>query len=141
MTSSRPYIIRALYEWILDNDCTPHILVNTEHEGVQVPPGFARNGQITLNLSPSAVRHLHMDNEALSFEGRFAGVAYRLYLPVSSVLAIYAREDGQGMAFNQEPALPAGGGDDPKPPTTPKPTPPGGKPPRPGGKPSLRVVK
>jgi len=131
MTSSRPYIIRALYEWILDNNCTPHILVSAEYPGVQIPAGFAKNGQITLNLSPSAVHHLHVDNEALSFEGRFAGVAYRLYIPVGAVLAIYAREDGQGMAFNQEPA-PAPTDEEPPPDT---------RPPRPSGKPNLRVVK
>ncbi|KXU39449.1 stringent starvation protein B [Ventosimonas gracilis] len=131
MTSSRPYIIRALYEWILDNNCTPHILVNAEYAGIQIPAGFTKNGQITLNLSPSAVRHLHADNEALSFEGRFAGVAYRLYIPVGAVLAIYAREDGQGMAFNQEPA-PTPTDEDP---------PPTDKPPRPSGRPTLRVVK
>jgi len=131
MTSSRPYIIRALYEWILDNNCTPHILVSTEYRGVQIPSGFAKNGQITLNLSPSAVRGLHVDNEALSFEGRFAGMAYRLYIPIGAVLAIYAREDGQGMAFNQEPDGQSGG-EDPPPDT---------RPPRPSGKPNLRVVK
>jgi len=131
MTSSRPYIIRALYEWILDNNCTPHILVSTEYTGVQIPSGFAKNGQITLNLSPSAVRGLHVDNEALSFEGRFAGMAYRLFIPIGAVLAIYAREDGQGMAFNQEPDSQSGG-EDPPPDT---------RPPRPNGKPNLRVVK
>jgi len=134
MTSSRPYIIRALYEWILDNNCTPHILVSTEYAGVQIPSGFAQNGQITLNLSPSAVRHLHVDNEAISFEGRFAGVAYRLYIPVGAVLAIYAREDGQGMAFNLE-APPTPPSTDDAPPTPPD------KPPRPNGRPNLRVVK
>lgn len=73
MNSSRPYLVRALYEWIVDNDCTPHILVNAEFAGVKVPPGYASDGQIVLNVSPSAVRHLHMDNEAVSFEGRFGG--------------------------------------------------------------------
>lgn len=81
MNSSRPYLVRALYEWIVDNDCTPHILVNAEFAGVKVPPGYASDGQIVLNVSPSAVRHLHMDNEAVSFEGRFGGVAQSLYIP------------------------------------------------------------
>lgn len=76
MNSSRPYLVRALYEWIVDNDCTPHMLVNSEFPAVQVPQGFASDGQIVLNVSPSAVRHLHMDNEAVSFEGRFGGVPY-----------------------------------------------------------------
>ena len=74
MNSSRPYLVRALYEWIVDNDCTPHMLVNSEYPSVQVPQGFASDGQIVLNVSPQAVRHLHMDNEAVSFEGRFGGV-------------------------------------------------------------------
>ena len=76
MNSSRPYLVRALYEWIVDNDCTPHMLVNAEFPAVQVPQGFASDGQIVLNISPSAVRNLHMDNDAVSFEGRFSGVAH-----------------------------------------------------------------
>ena len=99
MNSSRPYLVRALYEWIVDNDCTPHLLVSAEYPGVQVPPGFASDGQIVLNASPSAVRHLHMDNQAVSFEGRFGGVAHSLFVPAGAMLAIYARENGQGMAF------------------------------------------
>ncbi|MDC6625468.1 ClpXP protease specificity-enhancing factor SspB, partial [Leclercia adecarboxylata] len=78
MNSSRPYLVRALYEWIVDNECTPHLLVNVDYPGVQVPAGFASDGQIVLNVAPSAVRHLHMDNEAISFEGRFGGVAHSL---------------------------------------------------------------
>src|SRR5476649_2230872 len=99
MNSSRPYLIRALYEWIVDNDCTPHMLVNAEYPSVQVPQGFANDGQIVLNVSPSAVRHLHMDNEAVSFEGRFGGVPHTLYVPVGAILGIYARENGQGMVL------------------------------------------
>jgi len=95
MNSSRPYLVRALYEWIVDNDCTPHILVNSEYPSVQVPQGFASDGQIVLNVSPSAVRHLHMDNEAVSFEGRFGGVPHTLFVPISAILGIYARENGQ----------------------------------------------
>ncbi len=91
MNSSRPYLVRALYEWIVDNDCTPHMLVNAEYPSVQVPQGFANDGQIVLNVSPSAVRHLHMDNEAVSFEGRFGGVPHTLYVPVGAILGIYAR--------------------------------------------------
>lgn len=137
MKSSRPYLIRALYEWIVDNDCTPHLLVNAEFSGVQVPNGFASDGQIVLNISPTAVRHLHMDNEAVSFEGRFAGVAQSLYIPVAAVLAIYARENGQGMVFDAEPSMLGGDEiDDPD-----DQGPPNGEPPRPSGRPSLKVVK
>lgn len=108
MNSSRPYLVRALYEWIVDNDCTPHLLVNAEYPGVQVPPGFASDGQIVLNTSPSAVRHLHMDNQAVSFDGRFGGVAHTLYIPAAAILAIYARENGQGMVFDMEPSVASG---------------------------------
>ena len=134
MNSSRPYLIRALYEWIVDNDCTPHLLVNAEYTGVQVPAGFASDGQIVLNVSPSAVRQLHMDNEAVSFEGRFGGVAHSLYVPAVAVLAIYARENGQGMVFDLE--APAADNEEPD-----DQGPPDDEPPRPSGRPSLKVVK
>ncbi len=134
MNSSRPYLIRALYEWIVDNQCTPHLLVNAEFPKVQVPPGYASDGQIVLNVSPSAVRHMHMDNEAVSFEGRFGGVAHSLFIPAAAVLAIYARENGQGMVFDLEPTSAPGeepaDGDGPD-----------DEPPRPSGRPSLKVVK
>ena len=133
MNSSRPYLIRALYEWIVENNCTPHLLVNSDFKGVQVPSGYASEGQIVLNVSPTAVRHLDMDNQAVSFEGRFGGVPQRLYLPVAAILAIYARENGQGMVFELEqphigPRDHAGADDVPEPP-------------KPGGRPSLKVVK
>lgn len=137
MKSSRPYLVRALYEWMVDNDCTPHLLVNSEFAGVQVPAGFASDGQIVLNVSPTAVRHLHMDNEAVSFEGRFSGVPQSLYIPAAAVLAIYARENGQGMVFDAEPSMLDGAEidepDDQEPPTD--------EPPRPSGRPSLKVIK
>jgi len=138
MNSSRPYLVRALYEWIVDNDCTPHLLVNAEYTGVQVPSGFASDGQIVLNASPSAVRQLHMDNQAVSFEGRFGGVAHTLYIPVPAILAIYARENGQGMVFDVEP--PVAGGSEESGPDDDGPDG-GGEPPRPSGRPSLKVVK
>ena len=103
MNSSRPYLVRALYEWIVDNDCTPHTLVNSEFPAVQVPQGFDNDGHIVLNVSPSAVRHLHIDNEAICFEGRFGGVPHTLYVPIGAILGIYARENGQGMVFDMEP--------------------------------------
>lgn len=138
MNSSRPYLVRALYEWIVDNDCTPHMLVNVEHQGVQVPAGFASEGQIVLNVAPSAVRHLKMDNDAISFEGRFGGIPHSLFVPSAAVMAIYARENGQGMVFEIEPTPPeddtpddGSAGDE------------GAAAPRPAsaGRPSLKVVK
>ena len=137
MNSSRPYLVRALYEWIVDNDCTPHMLVNSDYPKVQVPAGFASDGQIVLNVSPTAVRQLHMDNEAVSFEGRFGGVPHTLYVPIAAILGVYARENGQGMVFDLEEPLEADDGvepDDDGPP-------PGSEPPRPTGRPSLKVVK
>lgn len=137
MNSSRPYLLRALYEWLVDNQCTPHLLVNANYQGVQVPSAFVSDGQIVLNVSPSAVRYLEMDNDAVSFEGRFGGVAHRLYMPIAAVMAIYARENGQGMVFEvdePEAALEAEeeDGQDPDP---------SDEPPRPSGRPSLKVVK
>ena len=135
MNSSRPYLIRALYEWIVENDCTPHLLITTEFAGVQVPAGYANDGQIVLNVSPTAVRHLLMDNDAISFEGRFGGVAQRLYMPAMAVLAIYAKENGQGMVFELEQTDVEDAAEDLAP------QPPDGNPPKPSGRPSLKVVK
>ena len=137
MNSSRPYLVRALYEWIVDNDCTPHMLVNSDYPKVQVPAGFSSDGQIVLNVSPTAVRQLHMDNEAISFEGRFGGVPHTLYVPIPAILGVYARENGQGMVFDLEEPLEA---DDEVEPDDDGP-PPGSAPPRPTGRPSLKVVK
>lgn len=138
MTSSRPYLVRALYEWIVDNDCTPHLLVNSDYPGVRVPDGFASDGQIVLNVAPSAVRQLHMDNQAIHFEGRFGGVPHSLYVPSAAVMAIYARENGQGMVFEVEPTPP----DDNAPADDASSA--GASSSRPGstaGRPSLKVVK
>lgn len=137
MNSSRPYLVRALYEWIVDNDCTPHMLVNSDYPKVQVPAGFASDGQIVLNVSPTAVRNLHMDNEAVSFEGRFGGVPHTLYVPIPAIMGVYARENGEGMVFDLEEHL---HGDDEVEPQDDGP-PPGTEPPRPSGRPSLKVVK
>src|SRR5690606_15328670 len=135
LTSSRAYLLRALYEWIVDNQCTPHLLVNSDYPQVRVPPGFASDGQIVVNVSPSAVRYLEMDNQAVSFEGRFGGVAHRLYVPCAAVLAIYARENGPGMVFELEaPEAEAVLAEEEG--ATPQ-----DDPPKPGGRPSLKVVK
>jgi stringent starvation protein B len=135
MKSNRPYLIRALYEWIAENDCTPHLLVNAEYPGIQVPSGYANDGQLVLNVSSSAVRHLQLGNDAVSFEGRFGGVPQSLYIPAAAVLAIYARENGQGMVFDLDPP---GAADDAGPDDS---GPAGTEPPRPSGRPSLKVVK
>ena len=100
MNSSRPYIIRAIYEWIVDNDCTPHLLVDVEVDGVDVPQSYVSDGQIVLNISPTAVVGLEMGNQIISFNGRFGGVATDIMVPTKAILGIYARENGQGMVFD-----------------------------------------
>ncbi len=137
MTSSRPYLVRALYEWIVDNECTPHLLVNVDYPDVQVPSGFASDGQIVLNISPNAVRNLDMDNEAVRFEGRFGGIPHSLYVPIGSVMAIYAKENGQGMMFEMEPPETPDPEGESSTPEAAAPRPAGG----PSGRPSLKVVK
>ncbi|MDR9454693.1 MAG: ClpXP protease specificity-enhancing factor [Spiribacter sp.] len=102
MTPSRPYLLRGLYEWIVDNDLTPHLLVNAEADEVMAPLEFAEGGQLVLNVSPSAVRGLSLANDAIAFEARFGGVPQNVYVPVAQVLAIYARENGRGMIFTAE---------------------------------------
>ena len=99
MTSSRPYLIRAMYEWIVDNGFTPHILVDAGMDGVQVPPVQVSDGKIVLNLSPSAVRDLDLGNAQITFSTRFGGTPFQVRVPAAATLAIYARENGKGMVF------------------------------------------
>ena len=99
MISNRPYLVRALYEWIVDNNLTPHMLVDTTHESVEVPRAFVENNKIILNVSPEATHSLVLGNDAITFNARFSGTSMDVHVPVSSVLAIYARENGQGMMF------------------------------------------
>lgn len=129
MNSSRPYLIRALYEWIVDNDCTPHILVDASDENVKVPEGFATDGQIVLNISPSAVIDLVMDNHWIRFTGRFSGQPFDVEIPVMRVLGAYARENGQGMVFEDD-WMPSAGEDRQSIEVE-----------RPSGPPTLKVVK
>lgn len=146
ITPSRGYLVRALFDWIVDNDLTPHLVVAAEVPGADVPTAYVKDGQITLNISPSAVRDLYMDVDGVSFNARFGGVPTQVFAPTASILAIFARENGQGMGFGMEPgadllqaqieaALEAG---DSVAPTEP-PEPP--KPETPKKKPGLRVVK
>ena len=102
MTSSKPYLVRALYEWILDNDNTPYILVDTSSDQVSIPNGIASDGKVVLNLAPSAIQNLEMTNDFVSFSARFNGAAEQIFVPVASMLAIYARENGEGMMFPDE---------------------------------------
>jgi stringent starvation protein B len=97
MTSNRPYLLRALYEWINDNNLTPYILVDATQPDVMVPASTVKDGKVVLNIAMRAVESLELGNEALSFKARFGGVSQFLYVPVAAVLAIYAQETGQGM--------------------------------------------
>jgi len=102
MTSSRPYLIRALHEWIVDNGMTPLILVDAMADGVEVPQAFVDNGKIILNVSMTAVQGLELGDTFISFKGRFSGAAQHVVVPVSAVQAIYARETSAGMMFPEE---------------------------------------
>ena len=102
MTSSNPYLLRALYEWIVDNGMTPHLLVDTRDSRVRVPVQFVKDNSIVLNLAPSAVRDLMMRNDFISFSARFGGVRQEILVPVGSARMIYARETGQGMSLPEE---------------------------------------
>lgn len=102
MTPNRPYLVRALYEWILDNDMTPHLLVDASRPETIVPERFVQDDKIVLNISPGAVRGLVLGNERVSFNARFGGVAMDISVPVDAVMGIYARENGRGMLFPEE---------------------------------------
>lgn len=103
MTSSRPYLLRALWDWITDNGMTPHLLVDATVDGTVVPDAFVEQGKITLNVGPAAVQGLELGDEYVSFSARFAGSPMDVFVPQTAVMAIYARENGQGMMFGSEP--------------------------------------
>jgi stringent starvation protein B len=145
MTSNRPYLLRAIYDWISDNGLTPYVLVDAGQPGVRVPAHVVKNGQVVLNLAMRAVAHLDLGNDRIAFQARFSGVSQSIVIPVQAVLALYAQENGQGMMFpadendtlsanpaesgdeaNESNETPATGGDDDRPKR---------------GAPHLRVVK
>lgn len=103
MSSHRPYLLRALYEWIVDNGMTPHVLVNATAPGVRVPRHAVEDGRIVLNIAERAVGGLRMENDALRFNARFGGVSQSVVVPLPAVVAVYARETGQGMALPEDP--------------------------------------
>lgn len=125
MNTSRPYLVRAIHEWILDNNMTPHLLVDMEGVGVDVPAQQGQNGKIVLNISPQAVEGLMLGNDAIGFRARFGGISTDVYVPIDSVLAIYAKENGRGMVFNEEDGGPT----------------PDDSTPRAGKRPALKLVK
>lgn len=127
MTPLKPYLIRSIYEWIVDNDLTPHLLVNAEYPGVILPTDFVEDGRIVLNVRPAAVQGLMLGNEEIEFNARFGGKAMHISAPIKAILAIYAKENGKGMIFDPEE------GDDETPPPEPET--------KPTQRPQLRVVK
>ena len=122
MTSNRPYLLRAIYDWITDNHLTPYVLVDAAREGVRVPPQVIKNGQVVLNLAMRAVANLDLGNDWITFQARFSGVSQQIYIPIQAVLALYAQENGQGMMFPAEEGgdvpPPSGPDDDTPPPTS-----------------------
>lgn len=131
MTPTRPYLVRAFYDWILDNGLTPYLLVDATVPGTRVPVAYVKDGRIVLNVSPAAVSGTLLGTEEITFSARFAGVAQEIRLPVAAIMAIYARENGEGMFFGAEED---GGGDASASADEPVA-------PRSGGRPALRVVK
>lgn len=132
MTSSRPYLLRALFEWIVDNALIPHILVDTTIEHVEVPQAYIEDNKIILNIDPAAVKDLDIGNEYLSFSARFAGKAEHILTPVMAIQAIYAKENGQGMMFTAEEPVAAEAPDSERPREDAKVQ---------KGRPSLKVIK
>ena len=132
MTSSQPYLIRGIYDWVIDNGMTPYLLVNAENDYAMIPRDFVEDGKIVLNINPSAISDLQLGNDYIMFNARFSGKAMEVSVPVVAVLAIYARENGQGMMFDDNGAN--------LPPNPPENTPPPEKPKK-SQKPQLKVVK
>jgi len=129
MTSSRPYLIRAIYDWIVDNSFTPYLLVNAENDNAIIPREYVEDGKIVLNINPTAISNLQLGNDYIMFNARFSGKAMEVSIPVIAVLAIYAQENGQGMMFDEN--------NNNFPPSSPEDTPP----PEKSKKPQLKVVK
>ena len=155
MSSNRPYLLRAVADWISDNGLTPYLLVDAAVAGVRVPPHTVREGRVVLNIATRAVSQLELGNDAVRFMARFSGVSHNVVVPIEAVLAVYAQENGQGMMFEPSPGQPADDANSPvaanagAAPAAADAQMPGedanvaedGEPPRPKGPPRLRVVK
>lgn len=102
LTPTRPYLARAIYEWICDNNLTPYLLVDATKPYTDVPQQFVQDGQIVLNIAPHSVHMLNMTNEAITFSARFSGASKDIYVPINAVLGLYARENGQGLFFDPD---------------------------------------
>jgi len=131
LPSKRPYLLRAMHEWMTECGHTPHVIVDAEREGSQVPRAYVKDGKIVLNLSASATQRLRLGNEDIEFDARFSGVVHHVQFPISAVLGIYARETGEGMVFSEQDL-------GPEPPSRPTPAEEGGASSK---RPQLKVVK
>ena len=125
----RPYLLRAMHQWIAECGNTPHVIVDAGRQGAEVPRAYVKDGKIVLNLSEGATQRLRLGNEEVEFDARFAGVIHHVRFPVSAVLGIYARETGEGMVFSEQDL-------GPEPPSRPKTAEEGG-----ARRPQLKVVK
>lgn len=125
MTSSVPYLLRAINEWILDNNLTPYLIVDASVEETSVPLDYVKDGQIVLNISPGAIRDLVIGEEFVAFSGRFGGIPHEIFAPIDAVMGIVAKENGEGMWFPREES-------NPEPPPQPK---------KKKGPPALKVIK
>lgn len=105
-TTNKPYLLRAIYEWILDNGGTPHIVLYADNPNVSVPLQYIENGKIVLNISPTASQNLLIDNDGVSFSARFGGKPFSIYSPIGAVLALYASENNEGLSFDPEDEVP-----------------------------------
>ena len=103
MTSNRPYLMRAMYDWILDNDLTPHVMIDAEMPNVEIPRQYVEDGKIILNVAPRAVQGFLIDNDCLGFNARFGGKPYDIYAPINAIRAVYAAENNEGMMFDKLP--------------------------------------
>ena len=140
MSSSKPYLIRAIYEWLIENDQTPYILINAMLADVEVPVEYINDGKIVLNISSAATQNLTLANQCIEFDARFGGIPTHVYVPTLAIMAIYSKENNRGMVFNEEDSWIDSGGDDG-----------GGEHPvaktrredlkRPRGRPQLKVIK
>jgi len=138
-TSTRPYMIRALYEWCVDNGLTPHLMVAVDGD-TRVPMGYVKDGEIVLNINYSATKGLQMENDAITFSARFNGVSSNIYVPMRAVRGIFARENGQGLFFEPEPVKAAPSSGDKVQVTNDRSKGKSASPP-PKGRPNLKVVK
>ncbi|MBQ0724216.1 MAG: ClpXP protease specificity-enhancing factor [Cycloclasticus sp.] len=101
MTPLKPHLVRALHEWIIENNLTPYLLVDASYENVAVPTAFVNDNKIILNAHPDAIQHWCLDNDAVSFSARFSGKPENLFIPINAILAVYAKENGKGMMFDE----------------------------------------